>query len=79
MCLIPAQSNAEEEEPFSCTPKERFDKDCHSCKCSATGTYAVCSGFTCDPVNKSMKMKPPKNCKDGDKWSDGCNGCVCSG
>ena len=72
-----AQSNAEEEESFSCTPKEKFDKDCHACTCSETGTYAICTGFICDPVNKSIRMKAPENCKDGDKWSDGCNDCIC--
>ena len=75
LCLITAETS--DDESFSCTPKEHFDKDCHACKCSATGTYAVCSGFICDPVNKASFMKAPENCKDGDKWSDGCNDCFC--
>lgn len=76
-CFILAQSNAKDEKPFSCKPNKPFKKDCNSCECSGNGKYAICSGYTCDPDNKSIELKPPKNCKVGDTWSDGCNKCSC--
>lgn len=74
-CFISAQIN--DNKSFSCKPNEHFDKDCRECTCSATGKSATCSGFICDPVNKSIQMEPPKTCKNGEKWSDGCNDCYC--
>lgn len=78
MYFISAQSNAEDEEPYSCTPKEHFKKDCNECTCGPTGAYAACNTMTCDPDNKSNRLKAPENCKEEDKWSDGCNACFCT-
>ncbi|CAO1408421.1 unnamed protein product [Diamesa serratosioi] len=68
--LCVACSNAQsavDETPFSCTPLEWFKKECNSCQCGASGTWAQCDVQLCDPEDSTKVLQGPKNCKDKDK------------
>lgn len=76
---ISAQNSTDETEtPFSCTPSELFKKECNSCRCGQSGTWAECDVQLCDPEDNTKHLESPKNCKDKDRWNDGCNNCFCS-
>lgn len=65
--------------PFSCTPSEWFQKDCNHCQCGDSGTWAQCDVDLCDPEDKTKKLQAPKDCKEKDRFFDGCNDCFCRG
>ncbi|XP_074040970.1 protease inhibitors isoform X2 [Leptinotarsa decemlineata] len=43
------------EDSFSCTPGQKFAKDCNLCTCTPDGKNAVCSSDPCDSESESKE------------------------